>query len=71
MKVLALQDLFKMTYFLQPSLAQKLTTILTLPSLLKTLTGFFIDARIVEKRKNVLLVMALLQFVCFLGVGVI
>lgn len=70
MRNLAMKDLYKTHYNLEPSLSQKYSTLMTLPQLIKIVTGVVIDARLVSNRKQYFMVMSLVQFVT-LAMGIV
>jgi hypothetical protein len=61
MKLLAINDLFKVYYKLEPSVSQTTLAFIGSPSSFKFLTGILIDAKFVSKRKYYLIFFSALQ----------
>ena len=61
MKMLANQKLYKDYYMLEPGKAQLFGSLAFVGGNLRVFCGFFVDSRILEKRKTIIIVFGLLQ----------
>ena len=70
MKQLAIKDLFRDYYNLEPSVSQNYQVLITLPYLFKILFGIWVDARIIPSRKWYLVTFGILQALCMLTISI-
>ena len=67
MKMLAMKELFKSNYGLQPQEVQVNNSIIYIPALFKIVFGLIVDSRVItKKRKNFFLVFGSISAICLL-----
>jgi predicted MFS family arabinose efflux permease len=69
MKMLAMKELFKTNYGLEPSQVQVNNSVIYVPALFKIVYGLIVDSRVVKKRKYFLIVGGALSSICMFVVS--